>query len=72
MFENIRKRDGRIAPFDAERITSAIAKAGQATGEFDRETAKKLTIKVLSLAQEIIKDDILQWNKYKTLWKRCS
>jgi len=51
MFENIRKRDGRIAPFDAERITSAIAKAGQATG-------KKLTIKVLSLAQEIIKDDI--------------
>jgi len=40
MFENIRKRDGRIAPFDAERITSAIAKAGQATGEFDRETAK--------------------------------
>ena len=58
MFENIRKRDGRIAPFDAERITSAIAKAGQATGEFDRETAKKLTIKVLSLAQEIIKDDI--------------
>ena len=58
MFENIRKRDGRIVPFDAERITSAIAKAGQATGEFDRETAKKLTIKVLSLAQEIIKDDI--------------
>ena len=58
MFENIRKRDGRIVPFDAERITSAIAKAGQATGEFDRETAKKLTIKVLSLAQEMIKDDI--------------
>jgi len=42
MFENIRKRDGRIAPFDAERITSAIAKAGQATGEFDRETAKNI------------------------------
>ncbi len=58
MFENIRKRDGRIVPFDAERITSAIAKAGQATGEIDRETAKKLTIKVLSLAQEMIKDDI--------------
>ena len=58
MFENIRKRDGRIVPFDAERITNAIAKAGQATGEFDREVAKKLTIKVLSLAQGMIKDDI--------------
>ncbi|MCW7074522.1 MAG: anaerobic ribonucleoside-triphosphate reductase [Candidatus Methanospirare jalkutatii] len=57
-FKKIRKRDGRIEEFKAEKITNAIAKAGAATGEFDREVAKKLTIKVLSLAEEVIKSDI--------------
>ncbi len=54
MFTKIRKRDGRIVGFDAEKITDAIAKAGKATGEFDRETAKKLTLRVLNLAQQLI------------------
>ena len=54
MFTKIRKRDGRIVEFDAEKITNAIAKAGKATGEFDRETAKKLTLRVLNLAQQLI------------------
>ena len=54
MFTKIRKRDGRIVGFDAEKITDAIAKAGKATGEFNRETAKKLTLKVLNLAQQLI------------------
>ncbi len=56
MLEKIRKRDGRIVKFDTERITNAIFKAGAATGEFDRDTAKKLTIKVLAIAQKVIKD----------------
>jgi ribonucleoside-triphosphate reductase len=34
VFQTIEKRDGRVVPFDAERITTAILKAGQATGEF--------------------------------------
>ena len=54
MFTKIRKRDGRIVEFNAEKITNAIAKAGKATGEFDRETAKKLTLRVLNLAQQLI------------------
>ena len=54
MFKNIIKRDGRIVPFDPEKITNAIAKAGKATGEFDYETARRLTIKVLLLAEELI------------------
>ena len=54
MFTKIRKRDGRIVEFDAEKITNAIAKAGKATGEFGRETAKKLTLRVLNLAQQLI------------------
>ncbi|MBO8130297.1 MAG: ribonucleoside triphosphate reductase [Candidatus Marinimicrobia bacterium] len=58
MFDKIKKRDGRLVKFDAERITNAIAKAGKATGEFDRQTAEKLAIRVLNLAQQIIKDEI--------------
>ncbi|HRU33416.1 MAG TPA: ribonucleoside triphosphate reductase, partial [bacterium] len=57
MFREIRKRDGRIVKFDAEKITNAITKAGMATGEFDRDIAEKLTLKVLSMAQEVIKDE---------------
>jgi len=58
MFEKIRKRDGRIVKFDPERITNAISKAGQATGEFGRDIAKKLTLRALNLAQQAISDDI--------------
>jgi len=54
MFDKIRKRDGRVASFDAEKITSAITKAGKATGEFDEHVAKRLTLKVLNLAQQTI------------------
>jgi len=58
MFREIRKRDGRIVKFDASKITNAIAKAGMATGEFGRDIAERLTLKVLSLAEEIIKNEI--------------
>jgi len=51
MFKQIKKRDGRIVDFDSSKITSAIAKAGKATGEFDEKIAKRLTLRVLTLAQ---------------------
>ena len=50
MFTSIKKRDGRIVDFDASKITAAIAKAGKATGEFDKKEAKKLTLRVMTLA----------------------
>jgi ribonucleoside-triphosphate reductase (formate) len=53
MFEQIKKRDGRVVPFDSSKITSAIASAGRATGEFGDREAKKLTLRVLTLAHEI-------------------
>jgi len=56
MFKNIIKRDGRVVPFDPEKITKAITKAGKATGEFDYDTARRLTIKVLLLAEELIRE----------------
>ncbi|MDE1943172.1 MAG: ribonucleoside triphosphate reductase [Betaproteobacteria bacterium] len=40
------KRDGRRLPFDATKIRSAIARAGQATGEFDDDEADLLTAQV--------------------------
>jgi len=58
LFEIIKKRDGRIVPFDSQKITTAIAKAGKATGEFDERTAKKLTLKVLNLVYETIDGEI--------------
>ncbi len=51
MFTEIEKRDGKIVAFEAKKITNAIAKAGKATEEFDGKVAKRLTIKVLNLAQ---------------------
>lgn len=53
MFEKIRKRDGRIVDFDSAKITSAVAKAGKATGEYDEREARKLTLKILTMAYEL-------------------
>lgn len=53
MFEQIKKRDGRIQEFDSKNITEAVAKAGKATGEFTEREAKKLTLRVLTLAHEL-------------------
>jgi len=53
VFETIKKRDGRILDFDSAKITNAIAKAGKATAEFDQREARKLTLRVLTLAHEL-------------------
>ncbi|WP_457553640.1 ribonucleoside triphosphate reductase [Desulfobacula sp.] len=53
MFEQIKKRDGRIADFDSSKITYAIQKAGEATDEFNEREAKKLTMKVVTLARDL-------------------
>ena len=53
MFEKIEKRDGRVVEFDSPKITAALAKAGNATGEFSDREAKKLTLRVLTLAHEL-------------------
>lgn len=54
MFEKIKKRNGMIVKFDADKISKAIADAGIATSEFDKKIAQNLTLKVLSLAQQVI------------------
>ncbi len=58
VFTGIKKRDGRVELFEAEKITNALRKAGAATGEFDYNIAQKLTLKVLNLAQQAIPREI--------------
>jgi len=53
MFEQIKKRDGRVAEFDSSKITHAIQTAGEATGEFNGREAKKMTMKVVTLARDL-------------------
>ena len=49
MFTTIKKRDGSEVSFDQDLITKAIARAGQATKEFDDATAKDLSDQVVAL-----------------------
>jgi ribonucleoside-triphosphate reductase (formate) len=53
VIEQIKKRNGRVVEFDSSKITAAIAKAGEATGEFGEREAKKMTLRVLTLAHEL-------------------
>jgi len=46
--KSVRKRDGRLEPFDQERITNAIWKAVKAVGGRDREQAMKISNSVLA------------------------
>lgn len=48
----IRKRDGRIVPFDKEKITSAIYRAIVATGGRDRTLAESLSSRVVEILDE--------------------
>lgn len=52
-FDKIRKRDNRVVPFDSSKIVNAIRKAGEATGEFSEKEARRLTMRVLSLARSM-------------------
>jgi ribonucleoside-triphosphate reductase len=59
MHSKIKKRDGRLVKFNAEKITQAIAKAGAATDEFDYDAAKKLAIKVLNLSEKLFDHKVM-------------
>ncbi|MDW7651274.1 MAG: anaerobic ribonucleoside-triphosphate reductase [Bacillota bacterium] len=48
MFIEIKKRDGRVVPFDAEKITEAILKAAKAVGGENKKIAESLTNQVVS------------------------
>ncbi len=58
MFVSIKKRNGIVVPFRPEKITEAIRKAGEATGEFDEEAAQRLMLRSLNLAQQALPGEI--------------
>jgi Oxygen-sensitive ribonucleoside-triphosphate reductase len=47
MLKTIKKRDGRVVPFDPQKITDAIAKAGMATEEFGFGVSKTIMEEVV-------------------------
>ena len=53
--KQIRKRDGRIVPFDPDRIATAIWKAAKAVGGKDRERPKFLAEQVVRLLEKQLK-----------------
>ncbi|MEA5000850.1 MAG: ribonucleoside triphosphate reductase [Endomicrobiaceae bacterium] len=55
VFENVTKRDGKTEKFNAEKIKSAIYKAGLAAAEFDEQASLKLTFKAVNILQQIFK-----------------
>ena len=59
VFREIRKRDGRVVPFDAEKITDAIFKAAEAVGGSNREIAERLTGQVIKRVMEIVHSGVI-------------
>lgn len=50
--KKVKKRDGRIVPFEQEKITEAIFKAARAVGGKDRKRAKFLSDKAVKVLEE--------------------
>lgn len=57
-FTTIKKRDQRLVPFESGKITNALFKAGQATGEFGLPEARRLTMHTLAIAQSLCDAEI--------------
>ena len=71
------KRDGRVVPFDAKKIATALAKAGAVTGEFDEAKAERLALLVLEqlphditpaieTIQDVVEETLLGLHHIKT------
>lgn len=60
MIKKIRKRDGRIVPFEPEKITVAIHKAFLATGQKDKKVAQKLAGQVIEILERRFRGRIPQ------------
>ncbi|WP_457640902.1 adenosylcobalamin-dependent ribonucleoside-diphosphate reductase [Persephonella sp.] len=57
MLTKIRKRDGRIVPFNPDKITNAIWKAMQAIGERDYSLAQKISQRVIDELKKMLKPE---------------
>jgi len=53
----VRKRDGKLEPFNQERITNAIWKSAKAVGGKNRELAKRISDEVIAVLRSRFGDD---------------
>lgn len=63
----ITKRDGTVVPFEADKITRAIEKAGNHTGEFDISGAERLMQEVIELIEHYDEYDDLTVERVQDL-----
>jgi ribonucleoside-triphosphate reductase len=54
------KRNGQVVDFIPEKISNAIRRAGEATREFDGDTARSLMLRVLALIQSVYQENMPQ------------
>ncbi len=55
----VRKRDGRVVPFDQEKITNAVFKAAQAVGGDDRQRAVFISNDVVRMLEQRYGDGVI-------------
>lgn len=66
MIDKIIKRDGRVVPFDPQKITFAVLRAAVAVGGRDRATAEHITSEVVELLERRQAEDRTD-NRYPTV-----
>jgi uridine kinase len=66
MIKKVIKRDGRVVPFDPEKITFAVLRAAVAVGGRDRRTAEHITNEVVKLLERRQAEDRID-NQYPTV-----
>ena len=54
----IKKRDGRVAPFEKEKISIAIGKAFQSVDEFSKASVEKITDEVVNSLEVLFQNTI--------------
>ncbi len=68
--QSVVKRDSSTVPFEADKIRSAIRRAGEATGKFDGDEASLLTTQVLKVLRHKFGAAPPQIEKSRTWWSR--
>lgn len=75
--DHLRKRDGRVVPFDLEKIFKAILSAGQVSAELDVDHARLMANRVLARlmdrvaltveeVQEVVERELMEAGCYGT------
>lgn len=76
MIVEIKKRDGRVEPFDKQKIVNAIIKAMERSGEMDQEVAERIATKIaganlppsvgVEQVQDMVEDNLMASRCKKT------